>query len=148
MGTRPHRPVRKRLAHKAAGRATAEANDGEITYGVSRAIIKRETLDTIKHERTKAVYSGTRSKTQMKRKDAVIIAQLRSGHSHKLAAYRNIVDNSTSPTCPYCDIDYETIEHFLQQCPATTTKRIRAFGGAEPPLSVLVENPEAVLNLL
>ena len=79
------------------------------------------------------------------RPDAVLIAQLRSGHCRKLAAYRSVVDANSSPTCPYCEADHETLEHWIQECPATAVKRIRVFGGTAPHLSVLVSNPRAVL---
>ena len=79
------------------------------------------------------------------RPDTVLIAQLRSGHCRKLAAYRNIVDANVSPNCPYCVDGIETLEHWLQDCPATAAKRFRVMGGVAPQLSILVTNPRAVL---
>ena len=68
----------------------------------------------------------------LSRPDAVLIAQLRSGHCRKLAAYRSVVDANSSPTCPHCETDHETLEHWIQECPATAVKRIRVFGGRHP----------------
>ena len=133
-------------AGDAAAMTTEAETEGEISYQSAKAFIGREINDPpISHARTKMVFDGKRKATALSRKDAVMLAQLRSGHCHKLAAYRNIVDAESSPYCPHCKDAPETLEHWLQECPATAQKRIRGFGGAAPPLSVLVENPEAVI---
>ena len=134
-----------------------------ISYAAVKALIIREIKDPpTSHQRTKEVYgdrSGITNKNKkiyknhgipddnqtLSRSDAVLIAQLRSGHCHKLAAYRNVVDQNSSPYCPYCKDEFETLEHWLRECPATARKRIRGFGGAAPPLSVLVDDPKMVL---
>ena len=93
-----------------AGAAAASASDeepgatyGGITFQSAKAFTKRETMDpAISHERTKAVFNGKRAPFSLSRKDSVLLAQLRSGHCHKLAAYRNIVDADSSATCPHC----------------------------------------------
>ena len=122
------------------------ATDGGITFQTAKAFTKRETMDpAISHERTKAVFNGKRAPVSLSRKDSVLLAQLRSGHCHKLAAYRNIVDADSSATCPHCQGAPETLEHWLQECPATARRRIREFGGAAPLLSALIEQPEAVI---
>ena len=122
------------------------ATDGGITFQTAKAFTKRETMDpAISHERTKAVFNGKRDPVSLSRKDSVLLAQLRSGHCHKLAAYRNIVDADSSATCPHCQGAPETLEHWLQECPATARRRIREFGGAAPLLSALIEQPEAVI---
>ena len=73
------------------------------------------------------------------------MAQLRSGHCRKLAANRNIIESNFSSICPHCEAEAETLEYWLQECPATAAKRTRVFGGAVPQLSVLVTSPKAVL---
>ena len=134
-----------------AGAATASdeetaATYGGITFQTAKAFTKRETIDpTISHIRTKTVYNGKRAPVSLSRKDSVLLARIRSGHCHKLEAYRNIVDADSSATCPYCQGAPETLEHWIQECPTTSRRRIREFGGAAPPLSALIEQPEAVI---
>ena len=136
-------------ADSAAGEASKStdllpATTGGITFQSAKALIGREISDpALTHLRTKAVYDCVRDRSPLNRPDTVFIAQLRSRRG--LAAYRSIVDSSASPRCPHCDLDVETVEHWLQECPATAAKRIRVFGGASPSLSVLVSNPKAVL---
>ena len=127
--------------------ATDDRTDGYqgISFRAARSLIIQEISDPpVSHERTKAVFSGKRDRIILPRKEAVLLAQLRSGHCTRLAAYKSIISNS-SPQCPFCEGGEETLEHWLQECPATAAKRIRGFGGAAPPLSVLVESPKAVL---
>ena len=82
---------------------------------------------------------------RISRKEAVLLAQLRSGHCHTLAAFHDVVDKKFSPYCPHCKDEHETIEHWLRECPATAVKRMRVFGGAAPPMTALVKNTETVL---
>ena len=127
--------------------ATDDRTDGYqgISFRAARSLIIQEISDPpVSHERTKAVFSGKRDRIILPRKEAVLLAQLRSGHCTRLAAYRSIISNS-SPQCPFCEGGEETLEHWLQEYPATAAKRIHGFGGAAPPLSVLVESPKAVL---
>ena len=138
-------------AYKAVGESAISTDmslpnlDG-ISFQSAKALIKREIVDPpTSHIRTKAVFDGSSNSDPLSRADAVLIAQLRSGHCHTLAAYRSVVDANLSPTCPYCEADHETLEHWIQECPATAVKRIRVFGGTAPQLSVMVSNTRAVL---
>ena len=79
------------------------------------------------------------------RKEAVLLAQLRSGHCRWLTAYHRIVDDTADATCPQCGLEQETLEHWLQTCTASVDRRISEFGVAQPPLSVLIEEPVVVL---
>jgi len=38
-----------------------------------------------------------------------------------------------------------TLEHWLQECPATASKRFQILGEADPPLSILVTNQQEVI---
>ena len=82
----------------------------------------------------------------LSRRDSVLLAQLRSGHCHRLAAYRSIVDANVAATCPHCSGEPETIENWLRDCPASANQRKCAFGGTVPPMSALYEDPLAVLE--
>jgi hypothetical protein len=75
----------------------------------------------------------------------VLIAQLRSGHCAKLAAYSRIVNPSADPSCPKCEEEPQDVEHWLQRCPALVARRIDIFGCASPPLSVLSRQPDKVV---
>ena len=79
------------------------------------------------------------------RKDAALLAQLRSGHCRYLAAYNHRIDNTKSPTCSKCEEEEdETISHWLK-CPATIMKRISIFGKDNISLGTLTEEPTKVL---
>ena len=121
-------------ADKAAGESASSTdvslpNLGGISFQSAKTLIKREIVDPpTSHLRTKAFFDGPRNSDPLSRPDAVLIAQLRSGHCRKLAAYRSVVDANSSPTCPHCEADPETLEYWIQECPATAVKRIRVFG--------------------
>ena len=128
-----------------------------ISFEAARALILREIIDPpTTHQRTKTIYADDEGNQQnqkkniqngprISRKEAVLLAQLRSDHCHTLAAYRNVVDKKSSPYYPHCKDEHETIEHWLRECPATAVKRMRVFGGPAPPMTALVNNTEAVL---
>ena len=122
-------------ADKAAGESAISTDEplpnlGGISYQSAKALIKREIVDPpTSHLKSKAVFDGPRKTDPLSHPDAVLIAQLRSGYCRKLAAYRSVVDANSSPTCPNCEADHETLEHWIQECPATAVKRIRVLGG-------------------
>ena len=125
--------------------------EGEERRGVSRSSAKARIRRTVQdppiaHLRTKAVYQGTRgNEGSLTRRETVLLAQLRSGHCLKLAAYHKIIDDTADPMCPQCGREPETVEHWLQQCPASAARRVAEFGVASPPLNVLFQDPVAVL---
>ena len=135
-----------REAKKATtGRRREEEGMKGVPLHVAKARIRRLIVDPpISHARTKAIYQGTRGKAVLSRKKAVLLAQLRSGHCRRLAAYRSIVEDGFSPICPNCNLEPENITHWLQECPATTAKRMDAFGETSPAMSVLFQDPVAV----
>jgi ribonuclease HI len=116
-----------------------------ITLWAAKARIRRKILDPpTSHARTKAIYQGTRGVAVLTRKEAVLLAQLRSGHCRRLAAYHSVVEEGFSPTCPHCGTGPEDVEHWLQSCPATAQKRRDAFGTTSPPMSILFQDQVAV----
>jgi hypothetical protein len=70
------------------------------------------------------------------RREEVLLAQLRTGHSLLLGEYRNRVQGTDS-TCPRCGEEEETLEHVLQRCPNLESPRRRNFVRVPPPLSVM-----------
>ena len=79
------------------------------------------------------------------RADAVLIAQLRSGHCPRLAAYEAMYRPGVSEICPSCRQVPQTVEHWLQDCLALAATRMRILGSAAPPLSVMLVDPSAVV---
>ena len=68
--------------------------------------------------------------------DQVLLAQLRSDHCHKLAAYHNVIDPTADPVCRRCSLASHTLEeHWLQECPATASQRFQILGEVDPHLS-------------
>ena len=138
-------------ADEEAGRASTERSrttEGErrVPLCTAKARIRRLIVDPpISHTRTNLVYQGVKGKAVLTRKEAVLLAQLRSGHCRRLAAYRSVVVDGSSPTCPRCGEAPEDLEHWLQRCPATAEDRRNVFGVTSPPLSVLYQDPVAAL---
>ena len=109
----------------------------------------REVRDPVpSHNRTRLVYSVTPKPAGETREMEVTLAQLRSGHSKLLAAYRNRIGTGDESMCPRCEEEPETLEHWLQGCPATMNIRLGCFGMVQPPLSILAESPGMVASYI
>ena len=75
-----------------------------VSFEAARALILREIIDPpTTHQRIETIYADDEGNQQnqkkniqngprISRKEAVLLAQLRSCHCHTLAAYRNVVD--------------------------------------------------------
>ena len=95
------------------------------------------------------VYLGVPwDKVSLTRHEEVRLAQLRSGHSTFLAAYRARLNPELDPTCPLCGEEVETLEHFFQRCNATEAHRVNYLGHPSPPLSDLKGRQRQVLLYL
>ena len=103
----------------------------------------RETKDEPpSHHRIKRTYAGhseERDRIQIcNRKDATLLAQLRAGHCRHLKAYENLMDPTTDPTCPLCQQEPQTLEHWLC-CQGMERQRINpgeaAIGQTRPPVN-------------
>jgi ribonuclease HI len=115
-----------------------------VSYRAAWSRIRQEIRDPpIAHERTSQVYSVAPKSFVCSRREEVVLAQLRSGHSLFLANYRHQVGQASSPDCPRCGLGPETLHHFLCECPATRTSRSLAFGLDGPSLSSLCRDPSA-----
>jgi len=139
------------LADQAAKEATTmEGTEQPISYSSAKALIKRNIKDqNPSHPLVKETYKGhslKKDKVIPTRKEAALIAQLRSGHCLKLAAYRLRIGKDTSDLCPHCQEAAEDTKHWLQDCPATSEIRMRIFGRCDPPLGTLSTNISGVLE--
>jgi ribonuclease HI len=139
-------------ADEEAKRAAASTDQGQrpVTLASARALVKRTIADPPPtHPRVAAVYGNTPPSllSPTSREEEVLVAQLRSGHCPRLRAYRKLVDPTADPLCQRCQEEEETVEHWLQRCPALVTKRLDEFGTTDPPLSVLATAPRAVALL-
>ncbi len=85
--------------------------------------------------------------TTTTRRDAVLLAHLRAGHTPLLKAYANQLNMTVEPKCPSCGEEPQTVEHWLQRCPNAVALRQQLFGELSPPLSVLSLSPGSVLAL-
>ena len=83
--------------------------------------------------------------SRLTRADGVLLAQLRSGHCPALAAYRALCSPGFDGTCPLCLQAPQTLEHWLTDCVARASTRLRFFGVVDPPLSVLTTSPGAAV---
>ena len=141
-------------------RADALANEASglkerakpTTYKSAVATIKRTIKDpSPSHARTAQVYQKLSrerdEKTLLSRRDAVMLARLRSGHSMLLAGYRTLMNPAESTSCPRCEEANETVEHWLLDFPGTLAARQEIFGRTTVELSILTEDPEGAVAL-
>jgi len=103
--------------------------------------VSNRTFSEIQHPRTAAVYADHSEQRDRRetasRKDAILLAQLRSGHCIRLQSYKHLMDNSVDPNCPRCGQEPQTLEHWLD-CSDTLQARLEIFGTTEElPLSTL-----------
>ena len=132
-----------------------------LSYDGVKSLIRREVSDPLPlHPRVRAVYCaetaggpgppGRRATRvfdsyRFTRGEGVLLAQLRTGHCPALAAYRALVSPGFNGNCPLCLQAPQTVEHWLQECDASASVRMRILGASAPHLSVLRTDPEAVV---
>ena len=94
------------LADRAANAAATDPDQGDpISFTSARATINRTLRDDIPTEMPIGTIYGAgldKNFKNMDRRDAVLLAQLRSGHCRRLAAYRAIINPGSDPICPKC----------------------------------------------
>ena len=61
------------------------------------------------------------------RSTARSLIQLMTGHNN-LRRHRFLMKMEESPTCERCQLDEETAEHFITECPAFMEERRKVFG--------------------
>ena len=122
-----------------------------ITYANARACILKHFRDPPPtHPRTREVYahySHDREARVLSRGDQSLLARLRSGHYMGLRAHRNRVDGVSDPMCDLCGQEPQTLEHWLQDCPATAVLRHELFGPDSGDLGCLTSHPLESISL-
>ena len=105
-----------------------------VAYDAARGAIRRTTrrrwLETPQPEwhRRAAGDLPDLIPSEIPRADAVTVAQLRTGHSVLLAAYRHRLGFADTPNCADCGFDAaDTAEHLLLSCPAHHNLRQSLF---------------------
>ena len=137
-------------ADAAAKEATKlpEENNVSVSFEVAKALIKRTVKDDDPvHPVVAESYKNLNRKREREvgsRKDAAMLAQLRSGHCLELAHYRNRIDQTKSANCSRCELEDETVKHWLS-CPATRNLREKIFGKTDLDLGILTSDPEKSL---
>ena len=138
-----------------ADRAAKEArllpagDDLRVPFGVARAVIKREIRDPPPgHPTVSATYANYNVNKDRKvgsRREAALLAQLRSGHCLRLGHYINRVCPEKSATCLNCNEEDETVQHWIT-CPATRLARSRIFDSPDVGLGILTKEPGRALT--
>ena len=145
------------LADQAANEArTISGPRRPSTYKALIPVINQHVTDPPcrpKYDYIAEVYSKMsreRERTVDCKKDAVYLAQLRSGHHRDLRSYQHRVTKDTStviePNCPRCGFSEESISH-LFDCPGTLALRHELFGTVEVPISSLTLHPRQSITL-
>ena len=130
-------------AKEAAG--AAQGPGSGVSLGSTVAHIRRTVGDpSTTHPRLMKTYKDISHKqegnTRLTRKDAVLLARLRSGHWEALRGYKHMLDPSTDSDCRRCGYETEDVEHIFTSCPATHGRRYHTFG-PDNDLDVLTRDP-------
>jgi len=138
------------LGNEAADNAAKEA--ATITDNLPRPVSLAAALNCmnrsiqdmpIEHLRTAQVYRNfnqAKDKAEDKtRKDAVFLAQVRSGHCLSFKAYQHLLNAAVDPTCPRCREGPHTLEHWFLECAGTESTRLEISGDVNPSLEILTD---------
>lgn len=137
---------------EAKASTTAMGDPRPIPFKCIKAYLNRNITDPpIQHSRTAEIYSKLsidRDNSAVHcRKDATLLAQVRSGHCKHFKAYLHRIDPSISPNCPQCDHPTHDLDHWWFECPGTSALKMTLFGEVRPPLSKMTEDPEKTVLL-
>ena len=141
------------MADEAAKTAAAQVEGPGSAVSLSSAVacIKRLTRDPpTAHPRLTETYKDIshdlESSLRLSRKQAVMLARLRSGHWEALRGYQNMIDPNCDATCRRCGEEKEDVEHVFLTCPATLRRRHLTFGPNNG-LEVLTQDPASSMAL-
>jgi ribonuclease HI len=124
--------------------------DGDISFGAASVALRESRLKVSPmHELVRDVYGVhcERPKPFGNRREAVLLAQLRTGHCSRLAGYARKLsrEDEVDPVCPLCREEEQDVTHWLRRCPALSALRREVFECESPPMSSLVTSPGRVL---
>ena len=131
--------------------ATLPQEDAGIPLTCAKARIRASTTNSwrsgLRRDWHYSITAGAPPKVprSLSRLESRTLAQLRSGHSTLLAAYRKRIGTAEDDTCPACGDGPEDAEHLLLKCASWTAPRRTCFG--LNPENSLTDNI-AVLNFL
>ena len=114
------------MAAKEAATITDEPSR-QVSLAGALSCVNRSIHDTpIEHLRIALVYKKinlAKDRAEIKsRKDAVFLAQVRSGHCLSFKAYHHLL-NSAVDLCPRCGDGAHTLEHWFLECAGTESTR-------------------------
>ena len=139
------------LADSAAKAATTLESEPKAVSlrGIAPEIRKAIPDEPIDHLRTSKVYekySRAREST-LNRKDQVMLARIRSGHSLLFRQYRHRIGHAVDPHCIRCtENKLDDLEHWLV-CDGTLEARMKHFGYTRLELSDLTRWPRESVAL-
>ena len=94
---------------------------------LSRFILSHD-LDSFQHALLYRFFKSNGYKLPtLDKQELRILTHLFSGCNY-LKAFQTTIGNETSRTCDKCDLESETVEHFLLRCPAFALQRYNTFG--------------------
>ena len=130
---------------KLAKRATdLDQEHVPINFSIAKNRIKKLTRDmqkTISHDHYKQWHTTrkTHEEIRMTRRERVVLAQIRTGHSSLTASYRHRIGIDDNQNCEHCG-EEETVDHLIRNCPRWTTQRTRNFGSPYPEHADITSN--------
>jgi ribonuclease HI len=144
------------LADKAAKDATTEDGPAQpVTFQAVRSKIRELAKDPpVAHDITRQVYhhiDPEREKQIKNRKDQVLLANVRTGHSPLFLKHKSRINphEDIDTKCPRCLNGDDTMVHWMTQC-ETSSNRRREFFGPENmvDLGMLTKHPTKALALI
>ena len=76
----------------------------------------------------RAFIGPNRAQHRLDRLTEITVNRIRSGHCPLLMGYQKRIGASASDACPSCGACPESVEHYLQDCPAHDKSRLDIFG--------------------
>ena len=140
----------KHAKHAAGG---TDPQDESVPFRAAKTAILKEICDQrTKHHLGSKFYNSVkqdRDDAQAKtRRQAVLLAQVRSGHYKGLSYYDNIIDPTKSDACRRCETEEtDDTEHWFLKCPQSAAARQRIFGSHDIDMMELALSPAKSIEL-
>ena len=143
------------LADKHAKQATKlpGLQDDSVPLRTARTSILREIRDrpTTHHLGSKFYASVKQDRDDLEsksRRQAVLLAQVRSGHYKELSYYDNFIDPTKPAACKRCESgESDDTEHWFTKCSQTAAARQSLFGSADNDMVELALSPAKTIRL-